>query len=130
MKIGSFIWPLIWKTVAVAVALVLGALGASGVGFHGAELIAKLPYAKILAEFVGLSFGDDEDVIVTFLSSAFVPAVKLGISAAICLGPSFLVYRIAKPVLYIMVPILLWVAVVGARNGIITGFDVDLALSR
>jgi hypothetical protein len=128
MKIGSFVWTLIWKTAVVAVALLLGALGASGVGFHGAELLAKLPYAKILAGFIGLSFRD-EDVIVTFLSAVFGPGLKFGISASMCLGPSFLVYRIAKPVLVIMVPILLWVAVVGVRNGIISGFD-GLALSQ
>lgn len=129
MTIVSFIWTLLWKTAVVAGAIVLGALGASGVGFHGAELITKLPFPKILAGFIGLSLRN-EDVIVTFLSAAFGPGVKFGVSAAMCLGPSFLVYRIAKPVLFIMVPILLWVAVVGARNGIISGFDVGLALSR
>jgi hypothetical protein len=129
MKIASFIWTLIWKTAVIAVALVLGALGASGVGFHGAELIAKFPYATILAGFIGLSFRD-EDVIVTFLSAAFAAGLKFGISAAMCLGPSFLVYRTAKPVLFFMVPLLLWVAVVGARNGIISSFDAGLALSR
>ncbi len=129
MKTISFIWTLLWKTSVVAIAVVLSALGASGVGFHGAELIAKLPFIKILLEFVGLSFGD-EDVIGNFLSAAFGASIKFSVSAAMCLGPIFLVYRIAKPVLFIMVPILLWVAVVGARNGIVSDFDVGRALSQ
>ena len=129
MKIVSFIWTLLWKTVVVAVAVVLAALGASGVGFHGAELIAKLPLLKILAGFVGLSLGD-EDVIGSFLLAAFGATVKFGVSAAICFGPGFLIYRIAKPVLLIMLPILLSVAAVGAWNGIANDFDVGRALSR
>ena len=115
MKTVSFVWKFLWKTAVVAVAVVLGALGASGVGWHGAEFIAKLPLIKILAEFVGLSFGD-EDVIGNLPSAEFGTGVKFCVSAAMCLGPSLLVYRIAKPVLFIMVPILLWVAVVGART--------------
>jgi hypothetical protein len=126
----SFIWTLLWKAPVVAVALVLGALGASGVGFHGAELIAKLPFLKILAEGFGVT-DTDEYLIVTLLSVATSGAsIKFAVSALICLGPSLLVYRIAKPVLFIMVPIFLWVAVVGAHNGIVSGFDVGVALSR
>jgi hypothetical protein len=119
MKVLFVIWTLLWKTAVLAIAGVLGALGASGVGWHGAEIIAKLPFIKILAEFVGLSFGD-EDVIGSVVSAEFSAAVKFSISAAMCLGPSFLVYKIAKPVLFIMVPILLWVTIVGARNGMST----------
>jgi hypothetical protein len=128
MKVLSVIWTLLWKTAVVAIAGVLGALGASGVGWHGAEMIAKLPFIKILAEFVGLSFGD-EDVIGSVVSAEFGAALKFSVSAAMCLGPSFLVYKIAKPVLFIMVPILLWVTIVGARNGIVSGFDISRALS-
>ena len=84
---------------------------------------------KILVEFVGLSFGD-EDMTANILSAAFGASIRFSVSAAICLGPIFLVYRIAKPVLSIMVPILLWVAVVGARNGIVSDFDVGRALSQ
>lgn len=65
MNTISFIWTVLWKTSVVAVAVVLSALGASGVGFHGAELIAKLPFIKILVEFVGLSLGN-EDMIGNF----------------------------------------------------------------
>jgi hypothetical protein len=125
----SFIWTLLWKAAVVAVALVLGALGASGVGFHGAELIAKLPFLKILAEAFGIT-DTDEYLIFTLLSAISGAGVKFAISALICLGPSLLVYRIAKSVLFIMVPIFLWVAVVGAHNGIVSGFDVGVALSR
>ena len=57
MKVTSVIWTLLWKTAVVVIAGVLGALGASGVGWHGAEMIAKLPFIKILAGFVGLSLG-------------------------------------------------------------------------
>lgn len=128
MKVTSVIWTLLWKTAVVAIAGVLGALGASGVGWHGAEMIARLPFIKILAGFVGLSFGD-EDVIGSVVSAEFGAAVNFCISAAMCLGPSFLVYKIAKPALFIMVPILLWVTIVGARNGIVNSFDVGRALS-
>jgi hypothetical protein len=110
MTIIFFIWRLLWKTAVVAAAVVLGALGASGVGWHGAEMIAKLPLTEILVEFLGFSFGDDS-LIVTFLSAGVGAGVKFCFSAAMCLGPSFLVYKIAKPVLFIMVPILLWVAI-------------------
>ena len=92
LKVLSLIWRLLWKTAVVAIAVVLGALGASGVGFHGAELIAKLPFIKILLGFVGLSLGD-EDVIGNFLAAAFGAGVKFSVSAALCLVPSFLVYR-------------------------------------
>jgi hypothetical protein len=129
MKTISLVWTLLWKTSVVAVAVVLSVLGASGVGFHGAELIAKIPFIKILVEFVGLSFGD-EDMIGNIISTAFGASIKFSVSAAMCLGPSFLVYRIAKPVLFIMVPMLLWVAVVGARNGMVSDFDVSRALSQ
>jgi hypothetical protein len=126
----SFIWAFLWKAAAVAVALVIGALGASGVGFHGAELIAKLPFLKILAEAFGIT--DSDEYLFWTLQSAVISSagVKFAVSSLICLGPSLLVYRIAKPVLFIMVPIFLWVAVVGAHNGIVSGFDVGVALSR
>ncbi len=129
MRIICVIWTLLWKAAVVAVALVVAALGASGVGWHGAEMIAKLPFIKIVVEFVGLSFGD-EDLIGSVVSAEFSAGIKFGLSAAMCLGPSFLVYKIAKPVLFIMGPILLWVAIVGARNGIARGFDVGQALAR
>jgi hypothetical protein len=123
------IWTLLWKAAVVAVALVVAALGSSGVGWHGAEMITKLPFIKILVEFVGLSLGD-EDLIGSVVSGEFSAGIKFGLSAAMCLGPSFLVYKIAKPVLFIMGPILLWVAIVGARNGIVSGFDVGQVLAR
>ena len=128
-KVTSFIWTLLWKTPVVAVAIVLGALGASGVGFHGAELIAKLPFLKILAGFLGITFRG-EDLFVTVLSAVFGAFVNFAVSALICFGPGFLVYRIAKPALFVMVPIFLWVAVVGAYKGVVSGFDVGLALSQ
>ena len=129
MKTKSFIWTLLWKTSIVAIAVLLSGLGASGVGFHGAELIVKLPFIRVLVECVGLLTGD-EDVIGNFLSESFGAIIKLSASTSICLVPIFLIYRIAKPVLFIMVPILLWVTVVGARNGIVSDFDVGRALSQ
>jgi hypothetical protein len=128
MRIISVIWTILWKSVVVSVAVVVGALGASGVGWHGAEMIAKLPFIKILVEFVGLSFGD-QDVIVSVVSAEFSAGIKFCLSAAMCFDPSVLVYKLAKPVLFIMGPILLWIAIVGARNGIVSGFDVGRALA-
>jgi hypothetical protein len=79
MKMISLIWTLLWKTAVIAVAVVLGVLGASGVGFHGAELMAKLPFLKILAGFFGITFRGED--LVTLLSSAiFGVGVKFAIS--------------------------------------------------
>jgi hypothetical protein len=124
-----FIWTLLWKTPVVAVAVVVGALGASGVGFHGAELIAKLPFLKILAGFFGITL-NDEDLFATVISAVFAAVIKFAVSWLICVGPSLLVYRIAKPAVFVMIPIFLWVAAVGAYKGIATGFDVGLAYSQ
>ena len=129
MRIICVIWTLLWKAAVVAVALVVAVFGSAGVGWHGAEVIAKLPFMKILVEFVGLSF-DDDDLIGSVMSAEFSAGIKFGLSAAMCLGPSFLVYKLAKPVLFIIGPILLWVTIVGARNGIANHFDVGQAFAR
>jgi hypothetical protein len=100
----SYVWKIIWKTVFVAVALLVGTLGASQAGWSGAELVVNSPF-----------MGPIED---------FITGIFFIVSAVMAVVPVTLVYKIAKPALVIMVPILLYVALVpGAWNGIASGFD-------
>lgn len=97
-------WKIIWKTPVVAVALLVGTLGASQAGWSGAELVVNSPF-----------MGPIED---------FITGILFIVSAAMVVGPTVLVYKIAKPALALMVPILLYVALVpGTWNGIASGFD-------
>ena len=99
-----FVWKIVWKTPVVAVAIIVGALGAIQVGWGGAELIVNAPL-----------MGPIEGFVTVFL---------LAVGAAMTIGPAFLVLRIAKPALFLMVPILLLSAVVlGAWNGVASEFD-------
>ena len=103
-RIIPFAGRIIWKTPVVAVALLLGSFGASQVGWSGTELVVNSPL-----------MGPLED---------FVTGIIFAISAAMAVGPLLLVHRIAKPALALMVPILLYSAVVtGAWNGFASDFD-------
>jgi hypothetical protein len=103
-KIIPFVWKIIWKTPVVAVALLVGSLGASQAGWSGAELVVNSPL-----------MGPLED---------FVTGIILTISAAVAVGPLVLVHRIAKPALWLMVPILPYSAVVpGSWDGFASDFD-------
>jgi hypothetical protein len=103
-QIMPFVWRIIWKTPIVAVAVIVGALGAVQVGWSGAELIVNAPI-----------MGPAEDFVTVFL---------FAVGAAMTIGPAFFVLRIAKPALFLMVPILLYFAVVpGAWNGYASEFD-------
>jgi hypothetical protein len=100
MKIG----PIIWKTPVVVVALVVGALAANQAGWSGAELVVNLPL-----------IGPLEDLVAGILFS---------LGAVVSAGTVLIVQRIAKPVLWVMVPILLYCALVlGAWNGFAGDFD-------
>jgi hypothetical protein len=104
MKIIPFVWKIIWKTAVVPIALLIGALGASQAGWSGAELIVNAPL-----------MGPLED---------FATGIMLTLGAAMTIGPVMLVHRIAKPALFLMVPILFYSAVVpGAWNGFAGDFD-------
>ena len=103
-RIIPFVGRIIWKTPVVAVALLLGSLGASQAGWSGTELVVNSPL-----------MGPIED---------FVTGIIFAISAAMALGPLVLVHRIAKPALALMVPILLYSAVVpGGWDGFASDFD-------
>jgi hypothetical protein len=90
----------IWKTAVVIGALVVGCFSASQAGWSGAEFIAERGQAGFVTDL--LFFG------------------TVAISYCILL----LIQRIAKPMLWVMVPVLLYVAAVpGAWNGFASDFD-------
>ncbi len=96
MKTPSFVW----KTPVVAVALLIGALAASQAGWSGAEAIASRGDAGVISDLF------------------------FTLGAGICFGTFTLVQRIAKPVLWVMVPICLYSALVlGAWDGFLSDFD-------
>jgi hypothetical protein len=95
---------IIWKTLAVTVALLFGMLGASQVGWSGAEVIAT---AAIM--------GPEEKL---------GTAIVFAISGVISVGAIVLIYRLAKHVLWLAGPVFLYLAVVpGAWNGYASDFD-------
>ncbi len=103
MKVLLSIWNLIWKTLAVAVALVVGAMGANQAGWGNAELFMN---SSLMGPF-----------------EKFITAVFANIGLLIACGAAFFVKKIAKPVLWVMVPILLYSAVVlGVWNGFASDF--------
>jgi hypothetical protein len=98
------ILPMIWKVPAVAAALLVGLLGASQAGWSGTELVVNLPL-----------MGPLED---------FVTGIFFAIGAAVCAGSILIVQRIAKPALWLVLPILLYATLVsGAWNGLASDFD-------
>ena len=104
MKIMPFLLKIVWKTPVVAVGLLVGFLGATQAGWSSAELVVNAPL-----------MGPIED---------FVTGIMFTVGAAMTIGPLILVHRIAKPALYLMVPILVYSAVVpGAWNGFAGDFD-------
>lgn len=96
----SSVLRILWKTPVVIGALVVGCLAASQAGWSGAEFIAERGQAGFVTDL--LFFGT---VAVSYCVILFVQ-------------------RIAKPMLWVMVPILLYVAAVpGAWNGFASDFD-------
>jgi hypothetical protein len=92
--------PFAWKTTVVAAALLIGALAANQAGWSGAEAIA--------------SRGD----------AGFITDLFFTLAAGVCFSTFMLVQRVAKPVLWVMVPICLYSALVlGAWNGFASDFD-------
>lgn len=104
MRIMPFVWKIVWKTPVVVVALLVGSFGASQVGWSGAELVVNSSLMEPLE----------------YLATV----ILLAIAAAMVIGPVILIQRIAKRALWLMAPILLYVAIVpGAWNGIAGDFD-------
>jgi hypothetical protein len=100
----TILWKIIWKTAVVVVALLLGALAANQAGWSGAESVVNYPLMGTLEEFV--------------------TSIMFLCSVVLCGGAVFIVHKIAKPVLWVMVPILLYSAAVpGVWNGFMGDFD-------
>jgi len=100
---------IIWKTVVVAGALLVGLLTANQVGWSGAEVVLTAPIMG-LADTLGTT-------------------VIFAISALITVGSIILIYRIAKHVLWFAAPVFLYLAfVLGAWNGYMSDFDATRAL--
>jgi hypothetical protein len=87
-----FLLKIVWKTPVVAVAQRVGFLSATQAGWSSAELVVNAPL-----------MGPIED---------FVTGIMFTVGAAMTIGPLILVHRIAKPALYLMVPILVYSALV------------------
>ena len=99
---------IIWKTVVVAGALLVGLLTANQVGWSGAEVVLTAPIMG-LADTLGTT-------------------VIFAISALILTGSIMLIYRIAKHVLWFAAPVFLYLAfVLGAWNGYMSDFDATRA---
>jgi hypothetical protein len=91
---------ILWKTPVVIGALVVGCMAASQAGWSGAESIADRGQAGFVTDL--LLFG----------------------TLAISYGTLMLIERIAKPLLWVMVPVLPYFAIVlGAWNGFASDFD-------
>jgi hypothetical protein len=104
MQIIRFLWKFVWKTAVVVMALLLGALAANQAGWSGAESVINYPLIGMFEEFV--------------------TGIMFSFTMAVSVGAVFVVYKIAKPVLWVMVPILLYSAAVpGAWNGFLGDFD-------
>ena len=104
MQIIPYVWKIIWKAPVVVVALLVGSLGANQAGWSGAELVVN----SLLMEPI----------------EHLITGIMFAVGAAMAVGPVVLVHRIAKPALVLMVPILLYTALVlGAWNGVASDFD-------
>lgn len=96
--------PAIWKIPAVALVLVVGAVGANQAGWSGAELVVNAPLMGPLENLI--------------------TGVVFSLGTVVTVGAVLVVQRIAKAVLWLMVPILLYSALVlGAWNGFGGDFD-------
>lgn len=100
----SSVGKLFLKAPVVAGAMVIGSIAASQAGWSGAEAVASRGSAGLITDLF------------------FTAGVTIS------LGSAALVNRIAKPVLWVMGPILLYSALVlGAWNGFASDFDATRA---
>jgi hypothetical protein len=92
--------PFVWKPPVVVGALLIGAVAASQAGWSGAEAISTRGDAGLITDLF------------------------FTLGAGVCFSTIILVQRIAKPVLWVMVPICLYSALVlGAWDGFASDFD-------
>ncbi len=95
---------ILWKTPVVVGAVVVGAIAACQVGWSGAELVVNSSLMGMVEDFI--------------------TGIFFSLGAAMSVGTLLLVQRLAKPVLWLMVPIFLYAALVlGAWNGFAADFD-------
>lgn len=99
----------VWKTVAVILAIIVGIFASNAAGWNGgAALLGAVPYSEGLGAFANLALG-----LVGFFG---------------CIVVGYFVFRIAKWVLWLLVPIMLYSGfVIGTWNGIASGFDTTRA---
>lgn len=101
MKVVSFLW----KALVVAGAVILGAIGANQVGWSGADLVLNS----------ALMGSVEQEITWLFLL----------VGSAVACGTLWGVYRLAKPALWVFVPVMAYSALIpGIWNGIISDFDV------
>jgi hypothetical protein len=99
----QFIWRILWKTPVVIGTLMVALLAAGQVGWSGAEIIVNIPY-----------WGEKH----------FAPDLLFIVGLAVSFGCVALVRRIAKPLLWVMVPITMYgMVVMGAWDGYASDFD-------
>lgn len=95
---------LLWKIPTVILAIVVGLLGASQAGWSGADVILN---------FRELGLAED------FITSFFFL-----VGFALCYGAFLFIRWAAKPLLWAVIPLLLYIAIVpSAWNGYACGFD-------
>jgi hypothetical protein len=100
----------IWKVPAVAIALIVGILFISQAGWSGAEVVVNIQI---------MEWWDTLGTTVIF-----------GVSAIVGAGTVFVIYRLAKHVLWVTAPVFLYTALVpGVWNGYMSGFDATRAQS-
>ncbi len=95
---------LLWKIPVVIVAVILGLFGASQAGWSSADVVLN---------FREMSLVDD-----------FITSLLFLVGFAICYGTTVFIKWLAKPLLWLIVPLFLYVAIVpSAWNGYVSGFD-------
>jgi hypothetical protein len=100
VKVVSFLW----KAPVLLGAVILAAMGAGQVGSSGADLVLNTP----------LMGGLEQEITRLFFL----------VGSAVACGTLWGVYRLAKPALWVLVPVMAYSALVlGLWNGIISDFD-------
>jgi hypothetical protein len=98
MKTARTVWKFLWKTSAVAGAFLVGSMAANQAGWSGAEMVVNSP--------------------------GIVTVLFFSVGTVISLSAAMLIQRIAKPLLWVLAPFLLYSAIVlGAWDGIASDFD-------
>ena len=95
---------LFWKIPAVVLAVVLGSFGASQAGWSGADVVLNFR-----------ELGPAED---------FITSIVFFLGFALCYGAFLFVRWAARPLLWAVIPLFLYIAIVpSAWNGYVCGFD-------